>query len=127
MCFPSGTALGATWNRDLVRRVGRALAEEARRKGAQVLLGPTVNIHRHPLGGRHFESFSEDPYLTAELASAYIVGVQERGVSAVVKHFVCNDQEHERHTVSVDVDERRCARYTCRHSKRPCARRTCGG
>ena len=59
------SALAATWNRDLVRRVGRVLAEEARRKGAQVLLAPTVNIHRHPLCGRHFESFSEDPYLTA--------------------------------------------------------------
>jgi len=105
-CLPCGSALGATWNRDLVRRVGRLLADEARGKGAQVLLAPTVNIHRHPLGGRHFESFSEDPYLTAELGVAYIAGVQERGVSAVVKHFVCNDQEFERHSISVDVDER---------------------
>ncbi|HET6317590.1 MAG TPA: glycoside hydrolase family 3 C-terminal domain-containing protein, partial [Chloroflexota bacterium] len=105
-CLPCGSALAATWNRDLVRQVGRVLAEEARAKGAQVLLAPTVNIHRHPLGGRHFESFSEDPYLSAEMAVAYISGVQERGVSAVVKHFVCNDQEHERHTISVDVDER---------------------
>ncbi len=105
-CLPCGSALAATWNRDLVRQVGRVLAEEARTKGAQVLLAPTVNIHRHPLGGRHFESFSEDPYLSAEMAVAYITGVQDRGVSAVVKHFVCNDQEHERHTISVDVDER---------------------
>jgi beta-glucosidase len=86
--------------------VGRVLADEARAKGAGVLLGPTVNIHRHPLNGRHFECFSEDPYLSAEMAVAYIEGVQERGVGACVKHFVCNDQEHERHTISVDVDER---------------------
>jgi len=105
-CFPCGSALAATWNRDLVRRVGRVLADEARAKGAGVLLGPTVNIHRHPLSGRHFESFSEDPYVTAEMAVAYIAGVQERGVGACVKHFVCNDQEHERHTISVEVDER---------------------
>src|SRR6266536_1654534 len=105
-CLPCGSALAATWNRDLVRQVGRVLAEEARAKGARVLLAPTVNIHRHPLGGRHFESFSEDPYLSAEMAVAYITGVQERGVSAVVKHFACNDQEHERHSISVDVDER---------------------
>jgi beta-glucosidase len=105
-CLPCGSALAATWNRDLVRRIGRVLGDEARAKGAQVLLAPTVNIHRHPLGGRHFESFSEDPYLSAELCVAYIEGVQERGVSAVVKHFVCNDQEFERHSISVDVDER---------------------
>ena len=104
--LPCGSALAATWNRDLVRRVGRVLADEARAKGAGVLLGPTVNIHRHPLNGRHFECFSEDPYLTAEMAVAYIEGVQERGVGACVKHFVCNDQEHERHTISVEVDER---------------------
>jgi len=105
-CLPCGSALAATWNRDLIRRVGRLLADEARAKGAGVLLGPTVNIHRHPLNGRHFECFSEDPYLSAEMAVAYIEGVQERGVGACVKHFVCNDQEHERHTISVEVDER---------------------
>ena len=104
--LPCGSALAATWNRDLVRRVGRVLADEARAKGAGVLLGPTVNIHRHPLSGRHFEAFSEDPYLSAEMAVAYIEGVQERGIGACIKHFVCNDQEHERHTISVEVDER---------------------
>jgi beta-glucosidase len=104
--LPCGTALAATWNRGLVRRVGRVLADEARAKGASVLLGPTVNIHRHPLAGRHFESFSEDPYLSAEIAVAYIDGVQERGIGACVKHFVCNDQEYERHTIDVAVGER---------------------
>jgi beta-glucosidase len=105
-CLPCGSALAATWNRELVRRVGRVLADEARAKGAGVLLGPTVNIHRHPLNGRHFECLSEDPHLTAELAAAYIQGVQERGVGAAIKHFVCNDQEHERLTINVEVDER---------------------
>ncbi|MBV9174797.1 MAG: glycoside hydrolase family 3 C-terminal domain-containing protein [Chloroflexi bacterium] len=105
-CFPSGSALGATWNPRLVRRVGQALAEEARAKGAQVLLAPTVNIHRHPLNGRHFECYSEDPLLTSELSTAYVEGVQERGIAAVVKHFVCNDQEFERLTINVEVDER---------------------
>jgi beta-glucosidase len=105
-CVPCGTALAATWDRALVRRVGCLLADETRAKGAGVLLAPTVNLHRHPITGRHFECFSEDPYLTAELAVAYINGLQEKGVGAVVKHLVCNDQEHERHTISVDVDER---------------------
>jgi len=105
-CLPCGSALAATWNRELVRRVGRVLADETRAKGAGVLLGPTVNIHRHPLNGRHFECMSEDPRLTAELAAAYIQGLQGRGVGAVIKHFVCNDQEYERLTISVEVDER---------------------
>jgi beta-glucosidase len=103
--FPCGTALAATFDTDLVRRVGEALGEETRRKGAHVLLAPTVNIHRTPLAGRNFECFSEDPHLAAEMAVAYIDGVQSRGVGCCVKHFVCNDQEHERMTISVDVDE----------------------
>src|SRR5690242_19965176 len=78
--FPAGTVLAATWNTALVERVGQALAEETRSKGAQVLLGPTVNIHRSPLGGRNFESFSEDPYLTARMAVAYITGLQREGI-----------------------------------------------
>jgi beta-glucosidase len=105
-CVPCGTALAATWDRTLVRRVAHLLARETRRKGAGVLLAPTVNLHRHPITGRHFECFSEDPYLTSEMAVAYITGLQEKGVGATVKHLVCNDQEHGRHTISVDVDER---------------------
>jgi beta-glucosidase len=105
-CVPCGTALAATWDRDLVRRVGGLLADETRAKGAGMLLAPTVNLHRHPITGRHFEAFSEDPYLTAELAVAYIDGLQARGVGAVVKHLVCNDQEFERMTISAEVDER---------------------
>jgi beta-glucosidase len=105
-CFPCGAALGATWDPDLLERVGRALGEEARTKGAHVLLAPTVNLHRHPTGGRHFESYSEDPHLTARLAVAFVQGVQSTGVGTTVKHFVANDTEHERMTISSEVDER---------------------
>ena len=104
--FPCGAALGATWDVELVARVGSALAEEARAKGAHVVLGPTVNLQRTPLGGRHFECFSEDPMLSAELAVAYVEGLQGEGVAACVKHLVANDQEHDRFEVSSEPDER---------------------
>ena len=105
-CFPCGSSLGATFDPELVRRIGEALAQEARDKGAQVLLAPTVNIHRSPLAGRNFECFSEDPHLSARLAAAYVAGVQSRGIAACVKHFVCNDSEFERHTISSEVGDR---------------------
>ena len=104
--FPCGTALGATWNPALVHEVGRRLGVEARRKRAHALLAPTVNIHRHPLAGRNFECYSEDPYLSARIAVGYITGVQSEGVGCTVKHFVANDSEFERHTISSEVDER---------------------
>lgn len=104
--FPCGTALGATWNPELVRAVGERIGGEARRKGAHVLLAPTVNIHRHPLAGRNFECYSEDPFLTARMAVNYIGGVQSTGVGCSVKHFVANDSEFERHTISSEVDAR---------------------
>lgn len=104
-CFPCGTALGATWDPDLVQRVGVAIGEEARTKGAHVLLAPTVNLHRHPLAGRNFECYSEDPYLTAQLAVGFVRGVQSVGVGTTVKHLVANDSEFERMTMSSDVDE----------------------
>jgi beta-glucosidase len=104
--FPVGTAMGATWNVALIGAVGDALAEECAAKGVQVLLGPTVNIHRSPLAGRNFECYSEDPYLSAEIAHALISRVQSHGVACCVKHFVCNDSEFERQTISSDVDER---------------------
>lgn len=104
--FPAETAMAATWNPNLVYQLGQALAEEARVKGVHVLLGPTLNIHRHPLAGRNFECFSEDPYLSARMAVAYITGIQSQGVAACAKHFVCNDQEFERFTISAEVDER---------------------
>ncbi len=105
-CLPCGTALGATWNPDLVRRVGVLVGEETIIKGADVLLAPTINLHRSPLAGRNFECPSEDPFLTSRYAVAYITGVQSTGVATAVKHFVANDSEFERHTISSDVDER---------------------
>ncbi len=105
-CFPAEISLASTWNVELIERVGKALAEEAKMKGAQVLLAPTVNIQRSPLGGRNFECFSEDPYLTSRLAVAYITGLQSAGVGASLKHYVCNDEEFERFSISSEVRER---------------------
>ena len=103
---PSPTALAATWDEALVEQLGRLLAYEARRKGADVLLAPTVNLHRTPYGGRHFECFSEDPLLTARIGVAYTRGVQSGGVGACVKHFVANDSETQRMTLDARVSER---------------------
>ena len=103
--FPCGTALGATFDPALVEEVGAALGVEARSKGAHVLLAPTVNLHRTPIGGRNFECMSEDPVLTAKIAVGYVRGVQSHGVACCIKHFVANDTEHQRHTISSDVDE----------------------
>ena len=104
--FPVGMALGATWNPALVEKVGAALAEEVKAKGAQLLLAPTVNIHRTPVAGRNFECYSEDPYLSGKMATAYIRGIQNNGAGACIKHFVCNDQEFERMSISSKVEER---------------------
>ncbi|MBO9577410.1 MAG: glycoside hydrolase family 3 C-terminal domain-containing protein [Microbacteriaceae bacterium] len=104
--LPSATALSASWDLALAHRYGAAAAVEARRKGVDVVLGPTINIHRSPLGGRHFEAFSEDPLLTADLAAAYVTGLQDNGVAATPKHYVANDFETERFTADVLVDER---------------------
>ncbi|KPL07699.1 hypothetical protein AMJ86_03310 [bacterium SM23_57] len=106
VCVPVGVALAATWNPELIFRVGQVLGEETRTKGAHILLGPTVNIHRSPLAGRNFECYSEDPYLTGQIAAAYIKGVQSQGVGACIKHFVCNDSEFERTSISSEVAER---------------------
>jgi len=104
--FPSGSALASAWDRDIARRYGAAVAVEARRKGVDVVLGPTINLHRSPLGGRHFEAFSEDPLLTGELAAAFVDGVQANGVAATPKHYVANDSETDRFTVDVRVSDR---------------------
>lgn len=104
--FPVGIALAASWNPALVGEIGAALAEEAQSKGAQVLLAPTVNMHRSPLNGRNFECYSEDPFLAARIAVAYIRAVQGRGVGATVKHFAGNESEFERMTISSEIDER---------------------
>jgi beta-glucosidase len=103
---PSPTALAATWDEERLERIGSLLASEARSKGVDVLLAPTVNLHRTPYGGRHFECLSEDPLLTARIGSAYVRGLQAGGVSATVKHFVANDSETDRFTVDAQVDER---------------------
>jgi beta-glucosidase len=105
-CFPAEISLASTWNIDLLERIGQALAREAHMKCSQVLLAPTVNIQRSPLGGRNFECFSEDPYLSARLAVAYITGLQQEGVGASIKHYVCNDEEFERFSISSEVRER---------------------
>ncbi len=105
-CVPCGSALGATWDRAVVAEVGTLLAAEARARGCQVLLAPTVNIPRSPLAGRNFECYSEDPLLSGTLAAAFIGGVQSRGVATTVKHFVGNDAEFERYTMSSVIDER---------------------
>lgn len=104
--LPSPTALAASWDEELVRRLGLLLAAEARRKDVDMLLAPTVNLHRSPLGGRHFECYSEDPLLTARIGVAYVRGVQEGGVAATVKHFVANDSETQRMSVDVRMDSR---------------------
>ncbi len=104
--FPVGIALGATWNPDLAREIGAALAAQVKSKNAHVLLAPTVNIQRSVTNGRNFECYSEDPVLTAELAVAYIAGLQENGISATIKHFAGNESEIERTTISSNIDER---------------------
>ncbi|MFG2792737.1 beta-glucosidase [Streptomyces sp. NPDC048419] len=106
VALPSPTALAATWDPELARRAGTLLAQEARRKGVHVLLAPTVNLHRSPLGGRHFEAYSEDPYLTGVIGAGYVNGVQAGGVGTTVKHFVANDAETDRFTVNNLVSAR---------------------
>ncbi|KAJ5369221.1 beta-glucosidase I [Penicillium cataractarum] len=105
-CFPCATALGATWDTELLAEVGSLMGEEAIAKGTHIILGPTINIQRSPLGGRGFESFSEDGVLSGTLAGHMCKGMQEKGVAATLKHFVCNDQEHERMAVNSIVTER---------------------
>ncbi|MET8336823.1 glycoside hydrolase family 3 C-terminal domain-containing protein [Streptosporangium canum] len=105
LTLPSPTAVAATWDEGLVRRLGGLLAAEARRKGVDVLLAPTLNLHRSPLGGRHFECYSEDPLLTGRIGAAYIGGVQAGGVAATAKHYVANDSETERLTLDARLDE----------------------
>ena len=104
-CFPCAISIGSTWDLKLIKDIGIALGEEAQAKDVDVLLGPTINIHRHPLGGRHFESFSEDPFLTGKIATNYVQGVQSKNVAACLKHFVGNDTEYERHSISSNIDE----------------------
>lgn len=105
-CFPTASALACSFDPELVERVGAAIGEEARRQGVDVVLGPGVNIKRHPLCGRNFEYFSEDPVVSGELGSAMVRGIQSRGVGACLKHFAANSQEHARMVSDSVVDER---------------------
>jgi beta-glucosidase len=104
--FPAGVALAATWDPDLIGQAGKAIARETKAKGLNVLLGPCVNIHRVPHGGRNFESYGEDPFLAARMAVSYIRGMQAEGIVATVKHYAVNNQETERFTINARVDER---------------------
>lgn len=105
-CFPTASALAATWDGGLIHELGAALAEECIAQHVDVVLGPGANMKRSPLNGRNFEYFSEDPYLAGELAAAYINGVQSKGVGTSLKHFAANNQEFQRFTISAEIDER---------------------
>ena len=104
--FPAAILSTASWDRDLLYKIGRALGREARARGVHILLGPAVNIHRAPMCGRNFEYMGEDPFLAASLVVLYIRGVQDQGVAATVKHYVANNQEYDRHNVNSDMTER---------------------
>ncbi|KAL2208537.1 Cel3c putative beta-glucosidase [Sarocladium strictum] len=105
-CFPCGTAMGATFNAELLEEAGKVMGEEARAKSAHAILGPTINMQRNPLGGRGFESIGEDPFLAGLGAAALIRGIQSTGVQATIKHFLCNDQEDKRMGVQAIITER---------------------
>lgn len=122
LCLPAISCLASSWDVELAREYGTAIGVEARRKGVHVVLGPTVNLQRSPLGGRNFEAFSEDPLLTAELATAYVAGVQSLGVAATLKHYVANDFETDRFTVDVRVAERTLRELYLRAFEKPITR-----
>ena len=103
--LPCPSAMGATWDPELVSELAAALGEEASSKGIHVLLGPTINLMRTPLGGRGFECFAEDPVLTAQIAVGYVRGLQEAGVAATIKHYVANDSETERWSYDAQIAE----------------------
>jgi beta-glucosidase len=104
--FPAGAALAATWDTEMARKIGAAMAQDARARDVHILLAPAVNINRVPVNGRNFEYFGEDPFLAAQTAVGFIQGVQSQGVIATVKHFALNNQEYQRNSISSEVDER---------------------
>ncbi|WP_242255908.1 glycoside hydrolase family 3 C-terminal domain-containing protein [Bacillus cereus group sp. BfR-BA-01379] len=105
-CFPSAVGLASTWNKELINQVGVALGEECQAENVGALLGPGANIKRSPLCGRNFEYFSEDPYLSSQMAANHVKGVQSQGVGTSLKHFAANNQEHRRMSIDAIVDER---------------------
>ena len=106
ICFPSGSTLANSWDKDLAYLYGKTLGEEAKCENINIVLGPAMNIKRNPLCGRNFEYFSEDPYLTSIMANQYVKGLQETNVGASLKHFAVNNQENRRRTIDVLIDER---------------------
>lgn len=106
VCFPAGCATAASFNRELLTKLGETIGNECQAENISVILGPAVNIKRSPLCGRNFEYFSEDPLLAAQMAGAYIKGVQSKGVGTSIKHFLANNQETRRMTSSSEIDER---------------------
>jgi beta-glucosidase len=105
-CFPSAAAMAATWNPELIERVGAGIGSEAHANDVTLLLAPGLNLKRHPLGGRNFEYYSEDPLLSGKIAAAFVRGVQSQGVGATLKHFAVNNQEHRRMSIDARVDQR---------------------
>nr|HMN60657.1 glycoside hydrolase family 3 protein [Anaerolinea sp.] len=105
-CFPTASCMASSWDPGLVRAVGEAIAEECIALGVNVILGPGTNIKRSPLGGRNFEYYSEDPYLSGRMATSFIHGVQSKGVGTSLKHYATNNQEYQRFSISSEVDER---------------------
>lgn len=110
-CFPTASAIGSSWNREMGEIMGRAIARDCRQEGIDILLAPATNMKRTPLCGRNFEYYSEDPVLAGEMSAAFINGVQSEGVGTSLKHYACNNQELNRGTVSVEVDERTLREY----------------
>lgn len=104
--YPCGMAAAATWDRELVYRMGTGIGQDARARGVHIVLGPGVNIYRSPLCGRNFEYYGEDPYLVGETAASMVEGIQDCGVMACAKHFAANNQEWDRYNTSSDLDER---------------------
>jgi beta-glucosidase len=105
-CFPSSAGMAATWNPALIEKLGAAIGAESRAKGVSLLLAPGLNIKRHPLGGRNFEYYSEDPLLSGKTAAAFVRGVQSEGVGATLKHYAVNNQEERRMSIDAQVRER---------------------
>ena len=109
-CFPTASCSASTWDVALIHKVGQAIAEECNAIGVGVILGPSNNMKRTPLCGRNFEYFSEDPFLSGELATSFIDGVQSKGVGTSLKHYAANNQEYQRFSINAIVDERTYAR-----------------